>query len=207
MAVRRGSREKGRNWGCLVWSVWQASWGWRARQEGSQYRGWNTLEGSETAERDRTTEKEDKKKDTDEEMIEAEVEEEGSEQGGGGVKCSRCTKRGHATAKCVAELLCVICNAEDHVNHRCPLLKQSRPVAHAVGYAVHGLGFYHITHAPLPRSKKESRSAVISMVGGVLTKEQVVVQLQRIFPGKWSWELSEHEQNVFITKFPSRQDL
>ncbi|RLN35020.1 uncharacterized protein C2845_PM03G23410 [Panicum miliaceum] len=28
-----------------------------------------------------------------------------------------------------------------------------------------------------------------------------------IFPGKWSWELTEHEQNVFITKFPSKQDL
>ncbi|KAG2609328.1 hypothetical protein PVAP13_4KG031716 [Panicum virgatum] len=48
---------------------------------------------------------------------------------------------------------------------------------------------------------------MISVVGGVLTKEQVVSQLQRIFPGKWTWDLMEHEENVFITKFPSKHEL
>ena len=106
-----------------------------------------------------------------------------------------------------AFVYCVICDGIDHVNHRCPLLKQNRPVAHAVGYAVHGLSFYHISHSPLPRSKKESKSAIISVVGEALSKEQVVSQLQRIFPGKWVWKLFEHEQNVYITKFPSKSDL
>lgn len=62
-----------------------------------------------------------------------------------------------------------------------------------MGYVVHGLGFYHIPHAPLLRTKKESRMALISVVGGVLSKEQIVVQLQRIFPSKWTWELTEHD--------------
>ena len=48
---------------------------------------------------------------------------------------------------------------------------------------------------------------MISVVGGVLTKEQVVSQLLRIFPGKWTWDLMEHEENVFITKFPSKHEL
>jgi hypothetical protein len=109
--------------------------------------------------------------------------------------------------KCVAELFCVICSAQDHVSHRCLLLKQSRPMAHAAGYAVHGLGFCHIPHPPLPRSKKEPKSAVISVAGGVLTMEQVVSQLQRIFLGKWTWELMEQEDNIFITKFPSKHEL
>ncbi|PUZ44541.1 hypothetical protein GQ55_8G111200 [Panicum hallii var. hallii] len=131
----------------------------------------------------------------DEEIAEAGEDEGGLEQGVG-IMCSRCTKRGH-----VAE------NAQDHVSHRCPLLKQSRPMAHAVGYAVHGLGFCHIPHPPLPRSKKEPKSAVISVAGGVLTMEQVVSQLQRIFLGKWTWELMEQEDNIFITNFPSKHEL
>jgi len=93
------------------------------------------------------------------------------------------------------------------VNHKCPILKQSRPVAHAVGYAVHGLGFYHIPHPPLPKSKKETRQALISVVGGVLSRDQVVMQLQRIFSGKWMWELAEQGNNYFVTRFPSRIEL
>ncbi|RLN03631.1 uncharacterized protein C2845_PM13G02530 [Panicum miliaceum] len=82
-----------------------------------------------------------------------------------------------------------------------------RPVAHAIGYVVHGLGFYHIPHPPLPRAKKELKSALTSVVGGQLSKEQVQQQLQRIFPGKWDWEITDHVQNTFITKFPSKIDL
>jgi hypothetical protein len=40
-------------------------------------------------------------------------------------------------------------------------------VAHAVGYAVHGLGFYHIPRSPLPRAKKELRMAHITVEGAV----------------------------------------
>jgi hypothetical protein len=77
--------------------------------------------------------------------------------------------------KCETELYNVICDGKDHVNHKCPILKQSRPVAHAVGYAVHGLGFYHIPHPPLPRTKKEYRQALNTVVGGELSKELIVL--------------------------------
>jgi hypothetical protein len=99
-----------------------------------------------------------------------------------GKKCSRCTKKGHVVANCKAEIYCVICDKHDHVNHKCTLLKMPRPVAHVVGYAVHGLGFYHIPLPPLPRSKKESRTAVISVEGGQISKEEVQKQLERLFP-------------------------
>jgi hypothetical protein len=83
-----------------------------------------------------------------------------------GIKCSRCTKRGHFAAACKAEIYCVICDKKnDHVNHKCPILKIPRPVAHAMGYAVHGLGFYHIPRPPLPRAKKDSRIALLSVEG------------------------------------------
>jgi hypothetical protein len=124
---------------------------------------------------------------TDVEMFEA-VKEQGreEEEADAGIKCSRCSKKGHFAAKCNAELYCVICDGHDHVNHRCPLLKLPRPVAHAVGYAVHGMGFYHIQHAPLARSKKDSKMALVTVEVGELSKEQVVAQLQKLFPGKWN---------------------
>jgi hypothetical protein len=125
-----------------------------------------------------------------------------------GVKCSRCTKKGHFAAACKAEIYCVICDRHnDHVNYKCPVMKMPRPVAHAVGYAVHGLGFYHIPRPPLPRAKKDSRTALISVEGGKIQMEEVKRQLERLFPGKWSWELKVHEENSFLVKFPSKLEL
>jgi hypothetical protein len=94
------------------------------------------------------------------------------------VKCSRCTKKGHFAAGCKAEIYCVICDKyNDHVNHKCPVLKMPRPVAHAVGYAVHGLGFYHILRPLLPRAKKDSRTVLISLEGGKVPMEEVKRQV------------------------------
>jgi hypothetical protein len=151
---------------------------------------------------------EDADLETDVEMFEA-VKEQGreEEEADAGIKCSRCSKKGHFAAKCNAELYCMICDGHDHVNHRCPLLKLPRPVAHAVGYAVHGMGFYHIQHAPLARSKKDSKMALVTVEVGELSKEQVVAQLQKLFLGKWNWELLEHEGGTFIAKFPSKLEI
>lgn len=123
------------------------------------------------------------------------------------MKCVRCTKKGHLADKCTTEIYCVICNTpNDHMNHKCPILKLPRTVASVVGYAVHGLGFYHIPHPPLSRANKESKMAVIKVDGGQLDKEQVIRQLQRLFGGRWKWEVTVLEAR-FITKFPSKVKL
>lgn len=118
---------------------------------------------------------------------------DGVEGGRGAPKCSRCTKKGHLAAKCVTELYCVICNTrDDHVNHRCPLLKMPRPVAYAVGYAVHGLGFFHIPHPPLSRTKKEAKSVLIRVTGGSLARSKCWHSYRDYLEGKESgrcWSL------------------
>jgi hypothetical protein len=125
-----------------------------------------------------------------------------------GVKCSRCTKKGHNIAACMAEIYYVICDVHnDHVNHKCPILKLSRPIAHAVGYAVHGLRFYHIPRPPLSRAKKDSRMALISVEGGQVPMEEVRRHLERLILGRWTWELKVHEENSFLVKFPSKVEL
>jgi hypothetical protein len=124
-----------------------------------------------------------------------------------GTKCTRCSKKGHSAARCMAELYCVICDDHDHLNHRCSILKQPRPVAHAIGYVVHGLGFYHIPHPPLSRKMKDTKVVLIKVVRGELNKKQVRSQLQRIFPSKWQWDLVVLEDGSFITKFPTKSKL
>lgn len=123
-----------------------------------------------------------------------------------GKSCSRCSQKGHAAAECVTEVYCDICDGHEHMNHRCPILKQERPVAHAVGYSVVGLGFYHIQHPPLSR-KKDSKTARIDIIGGELTLEQVEAQLRRLVPGKWKWEPTQNDDGSFVVTFPSKGEL
>jgi hypothetical protein len=49
--------------------------------------------------------------------------------------------------------------------------------------------------------------ARVVVEGGQLSKEEVKSQLERLFPGKWVWELKEQEDNSFVTKFPSKVEL
>ena len=134
-----------------------------------------------------------------------------SKEGGDVVKtggrCSRCSKKGHLAVTCKVEVYCVICDSYDHMNHKCPLLKAPRPVAHATGYAVMGLGFYHIPHPPLPRTKKDSKMARVSVVDGVLSDDQLILQLRRIVPVKWNWELKGLGEGQFLAQFPSKSEL
>jgi hypothetical protein len=49
-----------------------------------------------------------------------------------------------------------------------------------------GLGFYHIPHPPLPRVKKDTKKVQVSVVGGILSGEQLITQLKRVVPVKWN---------------------
>jgi hypothetical protein len=141
------------------------------------------------------------------EPMQTQGEREVSRIGGKAKNCTRCSQKGHVSADCSTELYCDICDAHgDHVNHRCPILKLPRPAAHAVGYSVEGLGFYHIPHPPLSR-KKDSKTAHIKVVGGTLSLDQIVVQLQRIVLGKWKWEPVLQQDGSFVMVFPSKVEL
>lgn len=120
--------------------------------------------------------------------------------------CSRCTQKGHLTADCMTKVYCVLCDGHDHVNHKCYLLRQPKSVAHAVGFSMTGMGFYHIPHPPLFR-KKDSKTVLVSMVGGKLSVQEVATQLQRIVPDRWKWEPKAHENDSFVVLFPSEMEL
>jgi hypothetical protein len=49
--------------------------------------------------------------------------------------------------------------------------------------------------------------ARITVEGGSVLMEEVKRQLERLFPGIWTWELKAHEENSFLAKFPSKLEL
>ncbi|BAS92976.1 Os05g0241600 [Oryza sativa Japonica Group] len=90
------------------------------------------------------------------------------------IGCSKCAQKGHVVADCTIEVCCDICNSDSHVNHRCPILKIPKPSVQAVGYAVEGLGFNHIPHTPLQRSKKGTKMALVKVIGGSLSRDKLI---------------------------------
>ena len=83
--------------------------------------------------------------------------------------------------------------------------KMPRPVAHAIRYDVHGLGFYHIPHPPLPRAKKDTKLALILGGRWATLKGSFDVAAWEDFPLKVGMR-TYHEDMTFITKFPSKME-
>jgi len=71
------------------------------------------------------------------------------------------------------------------------------------GYAVEGLGFYFIPVAENPKVNLEEKSAVVRVLEGSLTADQLAVELEKLLPGKNKWVIEEKGKDAFITNFPS----
>jgi hypothetical protein len=75
-----------------------------------------------------------------------------------------------------------------------------------VGFAVEGLGFYHIPHPPLSE-KQDAKTALIKVVGRSLSSVQLVTQLQKVVPGRWKWEPMAQSDGSLVVEFPSKVQL
>jgi hypothetical protein len=71
------------------------------------------------------------------------------------------------------------------------------------GYAVEGLGFYFIPVTENPKVNLEEKSAVVRVLEGSLTADQLAVELEKLLPGKNKWVIEEKGTDAFITNFPS----
>jgi hypothetical protein len=121
--------------------------------------------------------------------------------------CYRCLSRGHAK-DCVAQLVCEVCDITSHVKARCPVHKKAvKSFAMTCSYAVDGLGFYYKPHSAVPRSKEQSKSAVIKVIHGSLNAAQVLEEMEDLVLGKGKWSIEEINPNTFKTSFPSRSEL
>ena len=75
------------------------------------------------------------------------------------------------------------------------------------GYAVEGLGFYYIPYNGAQKNKKEEKNATVRVIEGSLTANHLVVELERILPGKNNWVIEVKGKDAFITTFPSAELL
>jgi hypothetical protein len=57
------------------------------------------------------------------------------------------------------------------------------------------------------REKFQDVTVRITVEEGSVLMKEVKRQLERLFPGKWTWELKAHEGNSFLAKFPSKLEL
>lgn len=108
---------------------------------------------------------------------------ETKEGGGKSPYCYRCLTKGHIMTECTVEEFCEVCASKDHVKARCQIYRADRIQAAPCGYAVQGLGFFHIPHTPGQKQRNDSRSAVVRVTNGVLTVANVVAELERLIPG------------------------
>ena len=104
-------------------------------------------------------------------------------------------------------LSCDICDSDEHVAYKCPVLKDAHPVAHSMGYAVEDLGFYHIPYAPLSVESSDQSIALVKVVGGSISVEQLTGHLHKLVPGEWVWVVEELNNNSYVVPFPSQAKL
>jgi transketolase C-terminal domain/subunit len=64
-------------------------------------------------------------------------------------------------------------------------------VAVPSGFAVEGLGFFHISHENLVKHRIETRSAVISVTDSVLSIQNVITELQKLIHVGWVRNVEE----------------
>jgi hypothetical protein len=93
--------------------------------------------------------------------------------------CFRCKTKGHAIEVCHAMMFCDICASHDHVRPRCPKFRTPKLAAVPCGYAVEGLGFFHVPHEISMRQRNEARTMLIRVFDGYLSVHNVILELER----------------------------
>jgi hypothetical protein len=116
--------------------------------------------------------------------------------------CYHCHTKGHTIHECIVVLYRDIC-CGDHVTKISPIMEKMNTTAIPCGYVVEGLGFYFIPVAENPKVNLEEKSAVVRVLEGSLTADQLAVELEKLLLGKNKWVIEEKGKDVFITNFPS----
>jgi hypothetical protein len=104
--------------------------------------------------------------------------------------CHRYLSKGHIREDCVTLLVCDICSSLTHLKPRCLLQKKANKVFCMTCWsAVDGLGFYYIPQQSLPKHKSEHNAAIIQVVEGAMSADQVTAELDRLVPSSGKWEV------------------
>jgi uncharacterized 2Fe-2S/4Fe-4S cluster protein (DUF4445 family) len=126
--------------------------------------------------------------------------------GGKAPYCFRCKTKGHAIESCHAFMYYEVCDSHDHLKVRCLKFRAAKMLAIPCGYAVEGLGFFHIPNDVVAKQKIDARSALIRVMEGTLVSQEVVSKLEKLIPGDWSWKVEEACHNLYRTFFNKKMN-
>jgi hypothetical protein len=104
-------------------------------------------------------------------------------------------------------MYCDICEILDHSRVRCPKYRAVKGVAVPCGFAVDGLGFFHIPHETSVKQRTKACTALISISDGEMSIHGVISELQWLNPGGWVWNVEALGPNSFKKVFPSHSEL
>ncbi|TVT98286.1 hypothetical protein EJB05_56418, partial [Eragrostis curvula] len=121
--------------------------------------------------------------------------------------CYRCYTKGHAIKDCTADCYCEIHDNNEHDTIRCPTFRGTKITPKLCGYAVEGLGFYHIPYTVTHKHKSESQTALIKVSKGNMNSSQVTSELERLVSNRWRWAVQDIGKNSFKATFPSKAEL
>jgi hypothetical protein len=85
--------------------------------------------------------------------------------------------------------------------------KANKVFAMTFSYVVDGLGFYYIPHQTLPKHKSDHNAAIIRVIEGVMSAEQVAAELDHLAPGFAKCEVQQVDSSTFRTYFQSKTEL
>jgi hypothetical protein len=142
-------------------------------------------------------------------IVQSEVPEsslQGAHKSKGKHFCYHCHTKGHTLSVCTVPLSCDICYG-DRVTKIFPNLKNMQTTTIPCGYVVEGLGFYFILVAENPKLNSEEKSAMVRVLEGSLTTDQLAVELEKLLSGKNKWVMEEKGTDAFIINFPSPELL
>jgi hypothetical protein len=100
-------------------------------------------------------------------------------------------------------LCCELCYG-DHTAKLCLNSKKTNASAIPCGYAVEGLGFYFISMGQNPKVNARERKAVVRVLEGSFTVDQLAVELEKLRPEKnHNWNIQTTGTGAFLINFPS----
>jgi len=118
-----------------------------------------------------------------------ESSEQGTKKTKGKPYCYRCRTKGHTIHECFVALRCELCYG-DHIVKACPHSKKTNTNVVLYGYVAEGLGFYFIPNIQTPKIDAQDKRAVVRVLEGSFTVDQVTVELERLRPEKnHNWDI------------------
>ncbi|KAL5203948.1 hypothetical protein ABZP36_008819 [Zizania latifolia] len=123
-------------------------------------------------------------------------------------RCFRCKEKDHTVSDCMV-ILCDIYEALGHTALIYSLLLAPKPTASMCGWGVDGGGFFMIltTTPGVMKPREHNRTGIIQVERGHISVDNLIIELRRLVPVRFQWDVKEIAPDTFMVQFPSVIEL